>query len=67
MHTVCYEKIPSSTTLCFLVLLASEWVQNSPVFEFQSRYIEHHFEARVKLPPIFDVTMYRLFCFADYN
>lgn len=24
-------------------------------FEFQSRYIEHHFETRAKLPPIFDV------------
>ena len=33
-------------------------------FEFQSRYIEHHFEARAKLPPIFDVCV-TAFCFAD--
>ena len=33
-------------------------------FEFQSRHIEHHFEARAKLPPIFDVCV-TAFCFAD--
>ena len=52
-----------TATLCFLVLSASERVQNSPVFEFQSRYIEHHFEARAKLPPILDVCVAAfLFC-----
>ena len=35
-------------------------------FEFQSSYIEHHFEARAKLPPIFDVCV-TAFCFAAYN
>ena len=36
---------------------------NSPVFEFQSRYIEHHFEARATLPPILDVCVAAfLFC-----
>ena len=37
--------------------------KNSPVFEFQSRYIEHHFEARATLPPILDVCVAAfLFC-----
>ena len=41
---------------------------NSPVFEFQSRYIEHHFEARAKLPPILDVCVAAfLFCFFRLN
>lgn len=37
-------------------------------FGFQSRYIEHHFEARAKLPPIFDacVTAF-LFCRLQLN
>ena len=54
-----------TATLCFLVLSASERVQNSPVFEFQSRYIEHHFEARAMLPQILDVCV-AAFCFAHY-
>lgn len=32
----------------------------------KSRYIEHHFEVRAKLPPIFDVYV-TAFCFAVYN
>jgi len=42
---------------------------NSPVFEFQSRYIEHHFEARTTLPPILDVCVAAfLFClFSKYK
>ena len=53
-----------TATLCFLELSSSEWVQNSPVFEFQNRYIEHHFEARAMLPPILDVYVAAfLFCF----
>ena len=36
-----------TATLCFLELSSSEWVQNSPVFEFQNRYIEHHFDVYV--------------------
>lgn len=55
-------------TLCVLVLLASEWVRNSPVFEFQSCYIEHHFEARATLPPIIDVCVAAfLFCLFRLN
>ena len=55
-------------TLCVLVLLASEWMRNSPVFEFQSCYREHHFEARATLPPIIDVCVAAfLFCLFRLN
>ena len=58
------ENIATAVKSCF-VLSVTKRHKNSPVFEFQSRYIEHHFEARAKLPPIFDVSVHRLFCFAD--
>ena len=48
-------------TLCFWYCQRVNGWTNSPVFEFQSRYIEHHFEARAKLPLIFDVSVCRLF------
>jgi len=40
--------------------------ENSPAFEFQSRYIEHYFEARATLPPILDVCV-AAFCFAFFQ
>ena len=56
-----YTKIPPSALYVFWHCQRVNRWTNSPVFEFQSRYIEHHFEARVKLPPIFGVSVYRLF------
>ena len=39
--------------------------KQNPTLNFRADYIEHHFEARAMLPPIFDALCNRLFLFAQ--
>ena len=66
MPAVCYEEIPSPPLYAFWYCQRVSGCKNSPVFEFQSRYMEHHFEARAMLPPILDVCV-AAFCFAHFQ
>lgn len=61
-------KIPPSALYAFWYCQRVNRRANSPVFEFQSRYIEHHFEARAKLPPILmSLRVGFLFCRLQLN
>ena len=61
-HGIGTPEVPNCSTTP-LVLLAGAVESRTRLWIFRADYIEHHFEARVMLPPISDALCNRLFLF----